>query len=149
MAARGHGLKRTAPSLPLIALLMSAALPLSAHHSYAMFDKSQVTELHGTVARFEWTNPHVFLWLYAIPPNAPAGDEHKYVLYGFEGGSPGTLIRNGWSQNSVATGEKVMVRFYPLKDGRSGGSLVQVTHADGSMQKAENAERSEPPRSAP
>lgn len=116
--------------------------PAMAHHSYAMFDKAAVTELQGKVAKFEWTNPHVFLWVYSIPPGPDSTG--KYELYGFEGGSPGTLLRNGWSPSTFASGEQVKVRFYPLKDGRRGGSFFRVTHADGSISTSEGVGSSTP-----
>ena len=34
-----------------------------AHHSYAMFDAARTVTVTGTVAKLEWTNPHVFIWL--------------------------------------------------------------------------------------
>src|SRR5690606_34301930 len=38
-----------------------AALPATAHHSFAMFDQRKVMTLEGTVAEFQWTNPHSFI----------------------------------------------------------------------------------------
>jgi hypothetical protein len=36
-----------------------------------------------------------------------------------------------WTQSIVAVGDKVTVRFSPLKDGRHGGSMNTVTIPDG------------------
>ena len=40
----------------------------AAHHSYAMFDGTRTLTVKGTLAKLEWTNPHVFVWVYV--PNA-------------------------------------------------------------------------------
>src|ERR1700735_684174 len=51
-----------------IAILAGIAAPLAsgeAHHSFAMFDPANPKTITGTVKEFEWTNPHVVLWVYS------------------------------------------------------------------------------------
>jgi hypothetical protein len=98
-----------------------------AHHSYAMFDGTKTLTVTGTVAKLEWVNPHVYVWVYVPNPKAPGG----YDLYAFENGSTGVLSRLGWSKNTFTAGEKISVDYWPLKDGRTGGHFVKATHADG------------------
>ena len=44
--------------------LCAAVAPLWAHHSIAAeYDDKKPITLRGTVTRFEWTNPHVYLYL--------------------------------------------------------------------------------------
>jgi hypothetical protein len=48
------------------ALLAVAAIalfeaPASAHHSQAMFDTTREVLFDGTVVRFDWVNPHMYL----------------------------------------------------------------------------------------
>ena len=43
------------------------AIPAVAHHSFAMFDANQVTNLEGTVKEFQWTNPHAWIMLTERP----------------------------------------------------------------------------------
>ena len=116
-------------SIAMTGSAVLAALALggsaAAHHSYSMFDASKPISLDGTVAKFEWTNPHAFIWLYA----AKSGG--GYALYGFETGSPLRLEHIGWSRDSIKAGDKVTVEYLPLKDGRPGGNLIRVGHADG------------------
>jgi hypothetical protein len=111
----------------LVGLLCLATLPAKAHHSYAMFDMKQRTTLKGTVAKVEWGNPHVFIWVYAA--NKQGGQD----LYGLENGSVSMLKRFGWSKNTLQLGEKVTVEFFALKDGRKGGYFINAKHADGRM----------------
>jgi hypothetical protein len=109
-----------------VALLGGAHATL-AHHSYAMFDGSKTLIVKGTVARLEWANPHVFIWMHVPNPRAPGG----YDLYAFENGSTNVLARNGWSKTTLKAGEKISVDYWPLKDGRPGGHFVKAVHEDG------------------
>ena len=50
------------------------ALPVAAHHSFAMFDFSKTMTVKATVTEFRWTNPHVAL-LVEFPPQPGATPE--------------------------------------------------------------------------
>src|SRR6476620_8053488 len=62
-----HGLTATAPVLAAAALLSGSAF---AHHSMSMYDMSKVEVIEGKIAKFEWTNPHMYL---AIETKGPDG----------------------------------------------------------------------------
>jgi len=108
-------------------VLLWAANSVSAHHSYAMFDGSRTLSVSGTVAKLEWMNPHVFVWLYVPNPKAKEG----YDLYVFENGSPNVLARLGWTRTSLTPGDKIVVEYWPLKDGRNGGHFTKTVYSDG------------------
>jgi len=57
-------------------LLMAGAIPVRAHHSFAMFDHTRTITVKGEVTKFQWTNPHALLEL-DVP--GPAGNKH-YTL---------------------------------------------------------------------
>ena len=111
------------------ALGLLIAANASAHHSYAMFDAVRTATVPGTVAKLEWTNPHVFIWVYV--PNAAR--ENGFDLYAFENGSPNVLMRRGWSKETFAAGEKLSITYWPLADGRTGGHFAVATRIDGSV----------------
>ena len=47
----------------LIAVSVVAA-PVSAHHGFAsIFDMNSVVTLQGTVSRYDWRNPHVYVYV--------------------------------------------------------------------------------------
>jgi hypothetical protein len=104
--------------------LSGLAAPALAHHSFAMFDQQQEKTLSGVVEKFEWTNPHTFIWLDVA--NGQAVEQ-----WGIEGMSPNFLERRGWTKNTLAPGDKVTVIFHPLRDGSKGGSFVKVVLANG------------------
>jgi len=115
---------RLAAPLGLAATLGLAILggPALAHHSFAMFDSSRPTKITGTVQKFDWTNPHATLWVYADPKPGAAAE-----LWNFETTSPGNLMRFGWTKRSFQAGDKVQVEFAPLRSGERAGQLIEVT----------------------
>lgn len=112
----------------LIGFTASAmVLPAVAHHTYAVFDLRKQMTVAGTVAKFEWTNPHSYLWVYVPRPGSPK----EYDLYAFENGSPTNMTRQGWTKSVLKAGDRISIDYAPLKDGRHGGHLLRVTFADG------------------
>ena len=105
--------------------LLAAAGPSAAHHSFAMFDYANRLTLTGTVASFEWTNPHAFIKL--TIPDGQGGTKH----YTVECASPNVLTRMGWKFSTLKTGDKVTLLINPLKSGEFGGMLQEATLADG------------------
>jgi hypothetical protein len=101
------------------------AAPVSAHHSFAMFDAEKTITLNGTVKEMEWTNPH--MWLNVMAPDASG----KIVEYPLEMQGPGQSMKNGWKPDSVKPGDKVTVEMHPLKTGARGGQLMSVVLPSG------------------
>jgi Family of unknown function (DUF6152) len=115
--------------LVLASILLTATAvvgwPAYAHHSFAVYDRSKVVTLKGNVKTFQWTNPHCVIWVLVQPDGG--GDPQEWS---FETTSPGVLTRDGWTRNSVKTGDRVSVEFYPLRDGSHGGGLNSLTLLD-------------------
>jgi hypothetical protein len=105
-----------------LAAVVGAASRAAAHHSFAMYEPTKTLTFKGTVKSFQWTNPHVILWVLVQPENGGAPQE-----WSFETTSPGVLTRNGWTRQSLKAGDKVSVTFSPLRDGSHGGGLNSVT----------------------
>jgi hypothetical protein len=114
---------RIGVALPLAAAL--AALPASAHHSFAMFDNTRSVTLHGKVTAYQWTNPHSYLDIDA--DDGKGGTKH----YTMEMTSPNMLHRGGWSSRTVKAGDVVTAVMSPLRDGQSGGLLLELTLPNG------------------
>jgi hypothetical protein len=112
----------------LVALGMLAGTGAAlAHHTYAMFDTTRELSVSGVVAKFEWKNPHTYLWVY-VPSTTNAG---RYDAWAFENGSPSLLSKLGWSKESVKPNDKVTVSYAPLRDGKPGGHCTKITLPDG------------------
>jgi hypothetical protein len=122
-----------------VALLGSGA-PALAHHSFATYDRTKTQTLKGTVKAFQWTNPHVVVWVLVQPPGG--GDPQEWTV---ETTSPGVLTRSGWTRKSLNPGDRVSIDFYPLRDGSHGGGLQSVTLLDTGQKLEVNFSASEKP----
>ena len=121
-------MKRTFSLLPavLITVLLTASL-VSAHHSFAMFDRTIEKVATGKVVRWTFNNPHS--WLYINVTNKDGSE----TLWGFEGSSPTQLLQRGINGFTFEPGSTVTVQFCPLKDGRPGGGIGWVKLANGNF----------------
>ena len=106
--------------LPLAAAIGSATGAM-AHHSFAQFDITRSLMLEGTVTRFDWTNPHS--WIFLDVP----GTGNVMQSWMIELPAAAALAREGWTKTFVKPGEKIAVRINPLKDGGRAGLLQSFT----------------------
>ena len=102
------------------------AAPVTAHHSFGFYDMHKTTEIDGTVQKYEWSNPHCWLFLMVA---GGSGD----TAYGFEMQSVGEMLRKGWAKSSLRPGDKIKVKFHPMRDGTPNGLLLSATTADGAL----------------
>ena len=119
------------------AVLVLLCVPAVGHHSSAMFDDQSEITLTGEVTRFDYLNPHSWLYMNVTE------DDGTVTEWGFELSAPPLLRRAGVSPNTWRPGDLVRVRTYPLKDGRPAGSLRGIVKADGSRYR--DTEGLEPP----
>jgi hypothetical protein len=97
-----------------------------AHHAFsAEFDANKPIQLTGTVTKMEWINPHA--WIH-IDVKKPDGTVEKWMI---EGGTPNTLLRRGFTKNSLAIGTEIKVDGYQAKDGSMRGNGRDLTLPDG------------------
>ena len=94
------------------ALSLGLAPPLYAHHSFAaQFDGSKPITLQGAVTKVEWRNPHI--WVYLDVKNT----DGSVAAWQCEGGAPNALTRQGWSRQTLESGEPLTIVGYLAKDG--------------------------------
>jgi Family of unknown function (DUF6152) len=108
----------------IILTLVSAALPLSAHHSWPVSFNRMVT-VKGTVVEFRWANPHPMITLDA---QASDGKTERWEI-----GGP-AIIRmeaNGWTKTTVKPGDVITGIGYQYADGQKILRLDHVILADG------------------
>ena len=108
------------------AALLLAAMRISAHHAFAAeYDENKRVTVSGTVTRFEWTNPHA--WLYVDGKN----ESDNVTIWSFEMGSPNGLLRRGWRRTELKKGDQVTVEGYRAKDGSNVANAGTITMSDG------------------
>jgi hypothetical protein len=108
------------------AALLLAAVPALAHHAFAAeFDAKKPLQLKGTVTKMEWINPHA--WIH-IDVKKPDGTVESWMI---EGGTPNTLLRRGFTKNSLLPGTEIAVDGYQAKDGSHRANGRDLTLPDG------------------
>ena len=106
--------------------MLATALPVFAHHSFAAeYDASKPVELHGTVTKMEWTNPHARIYLAVKDANGTVTE------WNLELASPNVLARNGWTRHSLKEGDVVTISGSRAKDGNTMANAKTVVLADG------------------
>jgi len=111
-----------------LALAWIPVHPASAHHSYAIYDQASVVTLTGTVSRYDWRSPHVYIFVEA--PDAAGG----IAEYEIEGDPTPMMTRNGWTATTLAAGDRVTLRANPGKDpDMHQGLLDALTTPDGTV----------------
>ncbi len=106
-------------------LIPLGASQVAAHHSMSMFDTTREVRVTGTVTQFQWSNPHAYIQMVSTDAQ---GNE---VEWSMEMGSPMYLYARGWRPRTLRPGTVVTVRAYPLRNGRPGGVVLDVTDEDG------------------
>ena len=110
----------------IAAWLLTGAIPVTAHHSFAAeYDSNQPVKVTGVVTKVEWTNPHIWFFLDV------KDDKGAVTNWGFSGGPPGVLQRRGISRSAMKPGDVVVVEGFRARDGSNNASGGTVTFPDG------------------
>src|ERR1700722_6255001 len=105
----------------LLALAVASCAPVFSHHSLAAaYDEKKPVTLKGTVTKFDWTNPHVFIFLDVADAN-----------WAVEFPSRIELKRDGWTQGSIQIGDVVTIDASLARDGSKQANAKVVTLANG------------------
>jgi len=105
---------------------LAAAAPARGHHSFAAeYDAEKPVSVSGTVTRIEWTNPHARFY---VDVKEPSGVVSSFE---FELGSPNSLMRRGWSRNSLKPGDAVSIEGFLARRDPHVANARSVTLADG------------------
>jgi hypothetical protein len=108
------------------ALALSVSARLAAHHAFAAeFDSTKPVKFRGTVTKMLWVNPHA--WIY-IDVKKDDGTVEEWMI---EAGTPNTLLRRGFTKESLQPGTEIVVDGYQAKDGERRANGRDVTLPNG------------------
>jgi hypothetical protein len=110
-----------------LSVLILAAFPIAAHHSFeAEYDFNKPVTITGVVTKMEWTNPHPHFYVNVTGPDG------KVTNWNLELGAIPVLLKQGWRRDSLPEGSKVTVEGYLAKDGtKAMANARRVTLPDG------------------
>ena len=108
--------------------VLSLAPPALAHHSFAAeYDADKPVTLTGSVTKMAWINPHS--WIYIDVKKADGTVEN----WAIEAGPLGTLVRAGFTKESLANDTVIKVNGYRAKDGALRANGRDITLPDGRL----------------
>ena len=105
-----NGTSHLARLSTLLGLCLALVPAASAHHSQSEYDLRAKVDVEGAVTKVEWKSPHA--WIYVDVTS----DNGQTVNWSFELPSPVTLMRRGWTRESVKPGDRVKVTGAPAKN---------------------------------
>jgi Family of unknown function (DUF6152) len=96
-----------------------------AHHSTAEYDMTALTTVKGTVTKFEWANPHAYIYIEA------KDDKGAAIAWTAELASIGMLARVNWKRDTVKPGDEITIVGNRAKDGRLVMRLDKIVFTSG------------------
>jgi hypothetical protein len=110
----------------LLITFVIAPLPSAhAHHSTAIYDRSQVVTVEGVVTAYEWSNPHVYIY---VEQKTNTGETIEWEV---EGNPPAILRRQGWSADTLRAGDSIVVTGNPSRSANSRSLAPTSVQRDG------------------
>lgn len=108
-------------------VVFAAGRGVLAHHSFAaQYDSTKPVTLTGTVARIDWTNPHMHFYVDV------KDDEGRVTQWTFEGYPPNMLVRQGWKRDvSMKVGDTVTVSGWQARAEANTAAAREVSWPDG------------------
>jgi hypothetical protein len=110
--------------------LIVGVTPSFAHHSTAMYNMASPTTVTGVVKRFEWTNPHAFIYLEVTD------EKGKKAEWAIEMMSLNHLKSYGWLHDTVKPGDVISCTGGAAKSGDPAMLSSLIKLPDGRMIKS-------------
>lgn len=106
--------------------MLTALIPLWGHHAFqAEFDEDKPVKLSGKITKMEWINPHSWIHIDV------QGEDGAAVPWMIEAGTPNTMVRRGFTRNSLLPGTEIVVEGFLARDGSNKANGFSITFTDG------------------
>src|SRR6187549_843009 len=114
--------------LTAAAVIALVGAPAFGHHSQSMFDTTKELVLEGTVERFDWVNPHMYILIKTTGPDG------KPALVEGEGVGITQALVDGLDRNALPPGTPVVMRANPNRGGWGKQvRVMDITTQDGKV----------------
>lgn len=114
--------KHTFLAVLSITVLLTGAPAAHAHHAFtAQYDADARKEITGVVVKVEWLNPHAYFYVDVEDP-----DTGEVTTWACELGSPVSMMRQGWTRESLVLGDVLVVEGALARDGSPAMSASKV-----------------------
>jgi len=106
----------------MLAFMLLNSQGAIAHHAFtAQYDAEARTELTGVIVKVEWLNPHAYF--YIDVENEETGEVTTWAC---ELGSPVSMMRQGWTRQSLVLGDILVVEGALARDGSASMNAQRV-----------------------
>ena len=123
-------MKSRSLAVALVLAVLFTAVPSFGHHSTTMYNMANPVTVTGIVKRFEWTNPHAYIYLEVTD------EKGAKVEWAIEMMSLNHLKGYGWSHTTVQPGDMISCTGGAAKSGDPAMLSSLVKLADGRMIKS-------------
>jgi hypothetical protein len=113
--------------LGFIAVLAFGAWPAFAHHGGAAFDQTKTETVTGTLARMDFVNPHVVVYVNVQNTDGTTTEWSGWLT------APNKLQRAGWDKHTLNPGDKVTLVGNKQKNGSPVLQIRKVTGPQGDL----------------
>jgi len=119
---RGAAYRCAGRALLAFSMMFCLLSSASAHHnSGALFDLDREVSIEGTLTRFDWRNPHLYLYVETVAADGGT------VNWRIEGGPVALMRRIGWTSETLQPGDRVKVTVNPSRnENKTSGLLLSL-----------------------
>jgi hypothetical protein len=103
------------------------AMPIRAHHSFAMYDTRETKVFTGVVTRVDPSVNHLQIFFAPMNEertNVERDSAGEPIVWSVEMGGSGQMARQGVTVNTYARGTVFSVALHPLRNGEPAGARV-------------------------
>jgi hypothetical protein len=106
----------------MLALTLLSSPAAIAHHAFtAQYDAEARTELTGVIVKVEWLNPHAYFYI-----DVEDEETGEVTTWACELGSPVSMMRQGWTRQSLVLGDILVVEGALARDGSASMNAQRV-----------------------
>jgi len=106
----------------MLALTLLSSPAAIAHHAFtAQYDAEALTELTGVIVKVEWLNPHAYFYI-----DVEDEETGEVTTWACELGSPVSMMRQGWTRQSLVLGDILVVEGALARDGSASMNAQRV-----------------------